>query len=136
MIVAAIASGPVLERHRRAGEIQTLRTALDLSRMSADSCRLALEWEQEEFLRFNGVVDSLRSEVDGYEDPARGGVPEEVYSDYLVAFDLYNDSVEVWQDRADSLQAKESRCRELVESHNQLSDSIRNVQEGGRGGGG
>ena len=136
MILAAIAGGPVLERHRRAGEIQVLRTALDRSRVSADSCGLVLGWEQEEFLRFNGVVDSLRGEVDGYEDPNQGGVPEAVYSQYLVTFELYNDSVGVWQDRADSLQAKEGRCRGLVESHNQLSDSIRNVQEGWRGEGG
>ncbi|NNM06014.1 MAG: hypothetical protein HKO65_13070 [Gemmatimonadetes bacterium] len=135
VILAAIAGGPVLERNRRAGEIKALRTALDLSRMSADSCSLVLGWEQEEFLRFNGVVDSLRNEVDGYEDPAQGGVPEEVYTEYLATFELYNDSVGVWQDRADSLQAKEGRCRALVESHNQLSDSIRRVQEGWRSGG-
>jgi hypothetical protein len=136
VILAALAGGPILERHQRAGEIQVLRTSLDLSRMSADSCRMVLSWEQDEFLRFNGVVDSLRTEMENYQDPEQGGVPEEVYSEYLVTFELYNDSVGVWQDRADSLQAKEVRCRGLVEAHNHLSDSIRAVQEGWRGEGG
>jgi len=133
VVLVALAGGPTLDRHRRTAEIQALRTALDLSRMSADSCRMVLGWEQAEFLRFNGLVDSLRTEMESSERPEQGGVPEEVYSEYLVTFELYNDSVEVWQDRADSLQAKEDRCRGLVEGHNHLSDSIRAIQEEWRG---
>lgn len=125
VVLAALATGPVLERNRRAGEIRVLRIALDQARMSADSCKLTLGWEQEEFLRFDRTVDSLRREVAGLEDPDRGGVPEDVYGEYLEIFDHYNDSVEIWQSRADSLQASDARCRTLVEAHNALRDSIR-----------
>ena len=104
--------------------------------MSADSCRMVLGWEQDEFFRFNGVVDSLRTEMESFENPEQGGVPEEVYSEYLATFELYNDSVAVWQERADTLQAKDARCRGLVEAHNHLSDSIRILQEEWRGGSG
>mgnify|MGYP001814538122 CR=1 FL=1 len=102
--------------------------------MAADSCRMVLGWEPEEFLAFNRVIDSLRSEMESFESPEQGGVPQEVYGEYLRSFNLYNDSVGVWQDRADTLEAKKDRCTALVEGHNQLSDSIRIVQEGWREG--
>ncbi|MGD2124055.1 MAG: hypothetical protein PVJ76_20060 [Gemmatimonadota bacterium] len=135
VVVVALAGGPILERHRRAGEIRTLRTALEGSRMAADSCRMVLGWEQEGFLEFNRVVDSLRTEMQSFEDPEQGGVPQEIYGEYLESFERYNDSVGVWQDRADSLQARRDRCAALVEAHNQLSDSISMVQEEWRAGG-
>jgi hypothetical protein len=74
-------------------------------------------------------VDSLRNVVDGYEDPDQGGVPQAEYPRYLESFELYNNSVEDWRARADTLQAMEARCRALVEAHNQLSDSIRQWQD-------
>jgi hypothetical protein len=133
VIVVALAGGPILDRNRRAAEVEGLRVRLESARMSADSCILTLNWDQEDFQRFNDVVDSLRGEVEGYEDPAQGGVPEEVYTDYLGVFEQYNDSVEVWQVRAVTLQARDARCRTLVESHNRLRDSIRASQEEMRG---
>lgn len=135
VVVVALAGGPILDRNRRIAEVETLRARLGSARMSADSCVLALSWEQEEFVRFHQVVDSLREAAESYEDPAQGGVPEEVYSEYLGAFELYNDSVEVWQARVDSLQAREDRCRTLVEGHNRLRDSIQVSQDEMSGGG-
>ena len=132
VIFTAIAAGPVLERNRRAGQIQTLRAALDQARYSADSCKVALAREERDFRLFDEVVDSLRSVTDGYDDPERGGVPQEEYEEYLQAFQLYNTSVEAWQARADSLQANDSMCRLLVEAHNELGDSIRRIQEAWR----
>ncbi len=134
VVLAALAGSPILERHRRSGEIELLRTALEQSRMAADSCRMVLGWEQEGFLEFNRVVDSLRGQMESFEDPRQGGVPQDVYSEYLESFERYNDSVEVWQARADTLKAKEDRCRALVDAHNQLTDSIRRVQEEWRNG--
>ena len=132
VIFTAIAAGPVLERNRRAGQIQTLRAALDQARYSADSCKVALAREERDFRLFDEAVDSLRTTTDGYEDPEQGGVPEEDYEAYMEAFDLYNTSVESWQARADSLQASDARCRQLIEAHNELGDSIRKVQDAWR----
>lgn len=133
IIVASIAGGSILERNRRAAEQKALREALDRARISADSCKNTLAYENREFLRFDRVVDSLRTAVEGYEDPEQGGVPQEVYEEYLQTFHAYNDAVKGWQSRADSLQASEARCRTFVEAHNQLADSIRRLQEEWRG---
>jgi len=129
VVLVALAGGPILERHRRAGDIEVLRTALERSRMAADSCRMVLGWEQEAFLDFNRVVDSLRNRMESFEDPEQGGVPQEIYGEYLESFERYNDSVAAWQARADSLRAMEAACRALVEAHNYLGDSIRRRRE-------
>lgn len=132
VVFAAIASGPVLERNRRAGQIQALRLALDQARYTADSCKISLAREERDFRLFDEAVDSLRSVTDSYEDPQQGGVPQEEYEEYLEVFDLYNTSVEAWQTRADSLQANDARCRIMIEAHNELGDSIRKVQDAWR----
>lgn len=128
VILAALAGGPVLERSRRAGEMEVLRSALDAARISADSCKIALAWQEEEFLQFDRMVDSLRTVVDAFEDAEQGGVPEEDYQEYLEGFDRYNALVGTWRSRADGLQANEARCRALVEAHNHLGDSIKGIQ--------
>jgi hypothetical protein len=135
VLLAALAGGPILERNRRAGELRSLRAELGESRFSADSCRTALARREEDFRRFDREIDSLRSVVDGYEDPEKGGVPQDDYQAYLERFEEYNDSVKEWQDRADSLQAHETRCRAIIEAHNRLGDSISSLQESYREGG-
>lgn len=129
LLLAALVGGPILERNRRAGEMKALRTSLYEARFAADSCKTALVVEEEAFLRFDQEVDSLRSAVEAYEDPERGGVPQADYDAYLESFEIYNSSVERWQNQADTLQAREARCRALVEAHNELGDSIRAIQE-------
>jgi len=136
LILAGLAGGSILERNRRVAEMQALRTALDQARFAADSCKMALSWEEQGFLAFDRRIDSLRAEMEGYEDPERGGVPQADYRAYLESFELYNDSVEVWQSRADSLRAMEAACRALVKAHNELGDSIRHKQEEMRAEGG
>jgi hypothetical protein len=129
VVLGALAGGPILERHRRTGEMRALRTALDQARHSADSCKIALVREEAAFLRFDRGVDSLRNVVDSFEDSDQGGVPQAEYRDYLEKFDQYNDLVEDWQLHADSLQAREARCRALVAAHNSLADSINTLRE-------
>jgi len=129
LILAGLYGGSLIERNRRIAEMQVLRAALDQARFSADSCKVALTWEERGFRNFDRFVDSLRAETESYEDPERGGVPEAEYRAYIESFERYNDSVAVWQERADSLRAKEAACRALVEAHNVLGDSIRRRQE-------
>jgi hypothetical protein len=129
LVLAGLAGGSILERNRRVAEMQALRTALDQARFSADSCKVALSWEERGFLEFDRMVDSLRAEMESYEDPDQGGVPQAEYRAYLESFERYNDSVAAWQARADSLRAMEGACRALVEAHNDLGDSIRRRQE-------
>jgi hypothetical protein len=125
VVAAGLAGGSILERNRFIREIEFLRTDLHQTRFSVDSCKMALVYQEQGFLLFDALVDSLHAEVRTFEDPSRGGVPEARYPEYLEVFDLYNDSVAVWQDRADSLQTSEATCRSLIEWHNLLSDSLR-----------
>jgi hypothetical protein len=125
IITAGLAGGSILERNRFIHEIELLRADLYQTRFSVDSCKMALVYHEQSFFLFDGLVDSLRAEVRAFEDPSQGGVPEARYPEYLEVFDLYNDSVAVWQGRADSLHTSEATCRLLVERHNLLSDSLR-----------
>jgi hypothetical protein len=125
MAVGAVGILSLREKRRVVRELESLREQLLYARVLADSCRIALSWEEQDFLRFDSFVDSLRSRVEGFEDPEQGGVPQEVYPEYMRGFNRYNDSVAVWQDRADSLRAREAECRALAEAHNLLGDSLR-----------
>jgi hypothetical protein len=109
--------------------MQALWAALDQARQSADSCKITLAWEEDDFLRFDRGLDSLRRVVEAFENPELGGVLQPDYGDYLERFDRYNDLVQEWQGQADTLQAREARCRALVEAHNHLADSIQAIRE-------
>jgi hypothetical protein len=124
--IAAVFAWTTFANQRRVvAEIEGLRARLFAARAAADSCRTALAVEQQDFLAFDAEVDSLRGEVRSYEDPDAGGVPQAQYDEYLERFEGYNDSVAAWQDRADQLRATEARCRELVDTHNAIGDSLR-----------
>jgi hypothetical protein len=129
VIGAALLGGPLLERNRRIGELQALRVQLDSARYAVDSCRSALGLEEARFRRFDRLVDSLKTVVDSFDDPSQGGVPQAKYPEYLETFHAYNDSVSLWSERADTLRAHEALCRELVEDHNALADSIGQVRD-------
>ena len=47
LILAGLAGGSILERNRRVAEMQALRAALDRARFAADSCKMALSWEEQ-----------------------------------------------------------------------------------------
>lgn len=129
VLAAALLGGPLLERNRRIAELQTLRAELDSARYAVDSCRSALGLEEARFRRFDRLVDSLKTVVDSFDDPAQGGVPQARYPEYLESFHAYNDSVSLWSERADTLRAHEASCRDLVEGHNALADSIARVRD-------
>ena len=125
VVIGALAGRSFLERQAARRDFEALREELWSARSQADSCRVALIGKEQEFRRFDAFVDSLHARVRAFEDAAQGGVPGSEYSDYLTTFDRYNDSVAVWQDRADSLQAVEESCRALAGVHNTLQDSVR-----------
>jgi hypothetical protein len=56
-------------------------------------------------------------------------VAAEGYDDYLATFDRYNATVAEWDEQAEDLREREGACRELVERHNLLADSLRRVLE-------
>ncbi len=114
-----------LERRAEIQEMQALRDSLVVLRYEAESCRNLLARDEAEFRRFSDRVDSLRTEVRAYEALDDRGVPGEQYDDYLSAFELYNESVEVWQRRADDLEASAAACTEQTQRHNALAEEVR-----------
>jgi len=125
IIAVGLAGGSILERNRFNQEMGLLRDALLRARFSVDSCKMSLAQEEQRFLLFDEVVDSLHIELRSMEDPAQGGVPEAQYPEYLEIFDSYNDSVEAWDARAGTLRANEAACRKIIQGHNALGDSLR-----------
>ena len=129
LVSAGLAGGTILERNRQIREMELLRQRLQQARFSVDSCRVFPAQEEQSFRRFDARVDSLRREMEAFEDPSLGGVPQNEYEEYLEVFEAYNQAIPAWEARADSLKASEDICRTLVERHNVLSDSIRQSRE-------
>jgi hypothetical protein len=124
--VGAVEGGyRLVERHRTMQELRGIRDQLYTARVSADSCRNELAYAERLFQRYDTLVDSLRRDVRRYEEAAGGRVPRERYDEYLKHFDAYNDSVASWHLKADSLQRRQTACRNLARAHNVLADSLR-----------
>lgn len=115
-----------VEPRRRARQVQE---ALRAQRRSAEECRMDLVTAEAGFRAYDARVDSLRSRVDQLESLHPEGVPADSFSIYLDAFDAYNEAVEGWDARVDALREERTSCVEIVERHNQLSDSLRGILE-------
>lgn len=126
-VVAALVWGirDLMEERRTVEALNALQNRVYDARVAVDSCRNELAYQEMLFHRFDTLVNAMRGEVDAFETLDERGVPEEEYDAYMEAFEGYNDSVDVWEARADSLRATESVCRMLVERHNELTDSFR-----------
>jgi hypothetical protein len=120
----------VAERQRTAAEVNSLRDELLRARVSADRCRSSLETSQASLLDLGGTIDSLRTRVGSFQTMEGGGVPAERYDEYLEVFDSYNDSVTSWEGRERRLRATEASCRETIQGHNAISDSLQIVLRG------
>lgn len=121
-----------LQNQRTLQSIEALRSEVLEARVAADRCASDLSLAESVFRQKNAEVDSLRREVDAAERPLPGGgrgVDAEGYDDYLATFDRYNAAVGEWERQADEIREREGACRELVESHNLLADSLRRVLE-------
>ena len=69
----------------------------------------------------------MRARVDSFEALDERGVPEAQYDRYMDVFNAYNDSVEVYEVRAEQLRSADAACRGVIEGHNALSDSLNQV---------
>lgn len=121
-----------LRNQRTLEAIEALRGEVFQARSAAESCTTDLAVAESDFRQRNAALDSLRLRVRGSEEPlpqGGRGVPAEEYDAYLEAFDEYNASVAEWESGVEALREREGACRELVERHNLLADSLRRVLE-------
>ncbi|HEX6306810.1 MAG TPA: hypothetical protein VFZ69_01415 [Longimicrobiales bacterium] len=102
-----------------------LRDSIAGLRASADSCRIEVDSGAAGMRAYGRTLDSMRARVRGMEALDPRGVPADSYDIYMAAFDAYNDSVEAWPEREDSVRALDARCRDLALHHNALTDSLR-----------
>jgi len=142
MIVGVVAIGALLvsggqrivERQRTTREINRLREALYRARVGADRCRSSLVNSESSLRELSAAIDSLRDRVAEFEigEGTARSVPAPQYQEYLQTFERYNDSVAVWETRERRLRSSEAACRETIETHNALSDSLQAaLQEAG-----
>jgi chromosome segregation ATPase len=119
----------ILERQRTTQEVNRLREELYRARVGADRCRSSLASSETSLRALSATIDSLRERVDGYEtgEGDARGVPAAQYGDYLETFESYNDSVASWEARERRLRSAEASCREAIEAHNALSDSLQQL---------
>lgn len=104
-----------------------LQDSIAALRIIADSCRFDVDRGVADLREFNRTLDSLRTIVRDYEALDVRGVPIDSYRVYMDAFTMYNDSVEAWAAREDTVRAQDTRCRTVAERHNRLADSLRSL---------
>jgi chromosome segregation ATPase len=117
----------IVERQRTADRINQLRDELYRARVASDRCRGSLQTSEASLRALRVTIDSLRGRVDEFEAMDRRGVPAERYDEYIEIFDQYNDSVGVWDGRESRLRQADASCRETIEEHNALSDTLQAV---------
>lgn len=119
-----------MEKQRQLDRIEALREDVFQARSDADACTSRLALDESIFRQTNASLDSLRSAVEGAEEPLPDGgrgVDAEEYEAYMEDFNAYNEGVERWEAEAQSVRDREEECRQLVLRHNLLVDSLRNV---------
>ncbi|MGD2046305.1 MAG: hypothetical protein PVJ80_02525 [Gemmatimonadota bacterium] len=122
--------GRFREAQRFSDEIERLRGDLYQARASSDRCRSSLTTGEALLQDLTTTIDSLRARVDSFEALGNGQVPADDYDEYLGVFDTYNDSVASWEIRSERLREAETACRESIEDHNALRDSIQTIIDG------
>ncbi|HSG48214.1 MAG TPA: hypothetical protein VLA43_10400 [Longimicrobiales bacterium] len=121
-----------LRNQRTLEAIEALRGEVLAARTAADACTSELALAESVFRQQDAEVDSLRRVVDAAEAPLPGGgrgVPAEGYDAYLESFQEYNAAVGEWEAQVEGIREREEACRGLVERHNVLADSLREVLE-------
>lgn len=111
-------------------QLRSMSPRLQRLRAAADSCRAAVTAEQSRILSSDARFDSLRDRITYFEGLDPRGVPADSYDAYIEAFDQYNRGVPRRAAAGDSLEVHWDACRDIIEAHNVLADSVRALAEG------
>lgn len=130
LAVLIFGAGRIMDQRRLNDEMERLRDDLYRARAASDRCRSSLTTGEALLHDLTATIDSLRSRVDSFEALGGGQVPADDYEEYLGVFDTYNDSVASWEIRSERLRSAETACRESIEEHNALRDSIQAILDG------
>ena len=107
--------------------IESARDSLRVLRSEAEACRAGIRQGEVEFRDYEGEVAALRERIRNLESLHPDGVPGDSYAVYLEVVNSFNLAVPDWSERVDTLQAGWSTCREVVEAHNVMADSLQRL---------
>jgi chromosome segregation ATPase len=130
LLIALIAAAGIYRLGRSARQrsaVETLGDSVQSLRAATDTCNADLRRAEVALGEYRDRLDSLHSEVRGFEAEEPGTVPAELFDEYMEAFDRYSDSTAAWAGRVDSLEIKLAECRSLAEAHNTALDSLRAI---------
>lgn len=107
--------------------IEAARDSLRVLRNEAEACRAGIRQGEVEFRDYEGEVAALRERIRNLESLHPDGVPGDSYAIYLDLVNSFNLAVPDWSERVDTLRAGWSSCREVVEAHNVMADSLQRL---------
>ena len=107
--------------------IEAARDSLRVLRSEAEACRAGIRQGEVEFRDYQGEVAALRERIRNLESLHPDGVPGDSYAIYLEVVNTFNLAVPDWSDRVDTLQAGWASCRNVVEAHNVMADSLQRL---------
>jgi len=108
-------------------EIEAARETLRELRTQAEACRAGIRQGEVEFRDYEGEVTALRARIRDLESLHPDGVPGDSYAVYLELVNSFNLAVPDWSEKVDTLQAGWSSCRDVVEAHNAMADSLQRL---------
>jgi predicted nucleic acid-binding Zn-ribbon protein len=117
----------VVEQQRTTAENTRLRDELYRARGTANRCRRSIAASEGALRDFDTRLDEMRAEVEGFEERQGAGVPADQYDTYMTRFEIYNDSVAIWEARERQLRAADTSCRGVITAHNETRDSLQRV---------
>lgn len=127
ILILALGVRAYLREQATIRQVEALRDQVVDARARVDACLVERDRAEVIFQQADQAVDSLRTAVEAVEiDLPEGGrgVDAERYPAYLTTVEAYNRAVVDWEAAADVLREVDARCREVVESHNLLADSL------------
>jgi len=109
--------------------IESTRDTLRDLRAQAQACRAGLRQGEVDFRDYEGEITALRARIRDLESLHPDGVPGDSYVVYLELVNNFNLAVPDWSEKVDTLQAGWASCREVVEAHNVMADSLQRLLE-------
>jgi hypothetical protein len=129
-IIGVLVTLGIITTARRLHSPNLIATATEARlqlRVAADSCQQALAERQAALHAFRAGLDSMRGRVTELESLDPRGVPVDSYPVYMQAYEQYNETAGTWDGRVTELQDELARCREIVQAHNEATDTLRRL---------
>ncbi len=110
-------------------QAEVVRDEVREARAEWELCLDSLEVVERRFRTRAQASEALQARIRRLEGMDPRGVPADSYEVYLETVDRFNAGVPEWERELEALRARESVCQSLLESRNELADSLRGLLE-------